>query len=247
LAPLKQLLFEVFNAREYEAYPIEGDDGVSGVVVALQAIDDSGAKRLFEAMVEVLKVAHSNAALKKTLHSQSVRDALTGLLNKKAFDQKLHEEISRARRIEMPVSLISIGIDHFTEFADNNGQALADIVLKMIASLMKRTSRSIDIVARTGPAEFAVLLPHTTQTGAAVKAEKLRRLVEITKFPQRETQPGGRVTVSVGVSEYPSLSADAEGLVQSSDSAFFQVRTVTNKVCLAAPPPGLRPDFETGS
>lgn len=247
IASFKQLLFEVFNSREFEAYAIDGDDGVGGVVVALQPIDDPGAKRLFEAMIEVLKVSFANSNLKKTLHTQSVRDSLTGLLNKKAFDQKLHEEISRARRIEMPVSLVAIGIDHFTEFTENNGQALGDIVIKMIASLLKRTSRTIDILARTGPAEFAVLLPHTGQNGAAVKAEKLRRLVEITKFPQRETQPGGRLTVSVGVSEYPSLSADAEGLVQSSDSAFFQVRTLTNKVCLAAPPPGLKPDFEAGT
>ncbi|MEQ1879264.1 MAG: GGDEF domain-containing protein, partial [Bdellovibrionia bacterium] len=111
----------------------------------------------------------------------------------------------------------------------------------------KRTSRIVDIAGRIGPAEFAVILPHTDKKGAAIKAEKLRKLVELTRFPQRETQPGQKFTVSIGVSEYPSLCHDGEALMQSADSAYFQVKNTTNQVCLAAAPHAFKPDFETGT
>ena len=247
LPSLKTLLFELFNSRNFETYSIETEEGVAGVIVTLQALEDVSSRRLFETLVRVFQIQYANVCLKKLLHGQAIRDQVTGLHNKKYFELKLHEEISRARRIESPVSLVSVGIDHFGEFVENNGQALGDIILKTCASLIKRTSRTIDVLARVGPSEFVMILPHTSKVGAATKAEKLRRLVELTKFPQRESQPGGRITVSIGVSEYPSLSQDAESLVQSSDSAFYQVQKISNKVCLAAAPEGMKPDFEARS
>lgn len=247
LPSLKLLMFEAFGARDFEAVALEGDDGVAGIVVALQKIEDAGQKRLFDTFVQLLRVHYANSMLRKSLHTQAIRDSLTGLHNRKSFEASLQEEVSRARRIELPVSLITVGVDHFGEFIENNGQALGDIVLKMIGSLLQRTSRTIDIVGRLGPSEFAVILPHTGKIGAATKAEKLRKLVELTRFPQRETQPGQKFTVSIGVSEYPSLCHDGDALLQTADSAYFQVKETTNKVCLAAPPHAFQPDFETGS
>ncbi|MEQ1879283.1 MAG: response regulator, partial [Bdellovibrionia bacterium] len=131
---LKLLLFEVFGARDFEAVTLEGDDGVAGIVIALQKIEEPGGKRLFETYIQLLRVHYVNSALRKSLHSQATRDALSGLLNRKSFEEKLLEEVSRARRIESPVSMITIGLDHFGEFVENNGSALGDIVLKMAAS-----------------------------------------------------------------------------------------------------------------
>ncbi len=91
-----------------------------------------------------------------------------------------------------------------------------------------------------------MLLPHTDKYGAAIKAEKFRRLVEKTEFlPEHLEQSELSVRVSIGVSEYPSICMDAETLWNAADSAYFQVKRVGNKVCLSAAPKNLEPDFVT--
>jgi diguanylate cyclase (GGDEF)-like protein len=112
------------------------------------------------------------------------------------------------------------------------------MLVKNLFGLLSKTSRMTDVIGRQGDAEAGVLLPHTGKLGAAIKAEKFRRLVE-----RSELIPGVAARVSVGVSEYPSLCMDAETLWSTADSAHFQVKRVGNKVCLAATPKGLEPDF----
>src|SRR5690606_5999552 len=119
-----------------------------------------------------------------------------------------------------------------------------DLLLKAISKLMQKTSRTSDIVARLGGEEFSIILPHTDLMGAAVKAEKLRQAVESTKFPFGETQPMGFISISIGVSEYPSISRDAEGLIKAADDALYKVKeTSRNRVCVAQAIEGFEPDF----
>jgi diguanylate cyclase (GGDEF)-like protein len=175
----------------------------------------------------------------------AIRDPLTGLYNRRYFNDKLDEEISRSRRTKMPVSLIYMDIDHFKKYNDQNGHPMGDQLLKMFATILAKTSRKNDIVARIGGEEFVMILPHTDARGAAIKAEKLRRTIESTKFPFAEKQPLGCVSSSIGVSEYPSIAGDAEALVKAADDALYQIKSTTrNRVGLAAPAPGFKPDFE---
>jgi diguanylate cyclase (GGDEF)-like protein len=166
------------------------------------------------------------------------------LYNRRYFNEKLDEEISRSRRTKMPVSLVYMDIDHFKKYNDQNGHPMGDQLLKMFSTILAKTSRKNDIVSRIGGEEFVIILPHTDAQGAAIKAEKLRRTIESTKFPFAEKQPMGFVSSSIGVSEYPTLAGDPESLVKAADDALYKIKSTTrNRVGLAEAPPGFKPDF----
>ena len=124
------------------------------------------------------------------------------------------------------------------------GSRQADSVLKMVAMILKKTARVSDIVARSGSDEVVLLLPHTNHQGAMIKAERIRRMIESTRFPILQGLQTEPLTISCGVSEYPSFCNDAESLVRSADEALMQVkRSGGNKICLTKPSPGFQMDF----
>ncbi|MEC9284036.1 MAG: GGDEF domain-containing protein, partial [Bdellovibrionota bacterium] len=179
------------------------------------------------------------------IHDMAIKDPLTTLYNRRFFNERIEEEINRSRRTRFPLSCIYLDIDHFKKYNDQNGHQSGDVLLKQISALMKKSSRKTDIVARLGGEEFCILLPHTDAEGAAIKAEKLRRLVESTNFANREKQPMGFVSISVGVSEYPSHAHDADGLVKAADDALYNVKESTrNRVALANVGEAFKRDFE---
>jgi diguanylate cyclase (GGDEF)-like protein len=241
---LKTFLKEVFSAEDYTAFTHTTEGEALGLFVALtkkpQDIWNLHSRALV--LKRIFDVTYKKNLTLKEKHALDITDSLTGLFNRRYFTQKLEDEISRARRILMPLSLITLDVDSFHGINERVGFQQADAILKAIGAILKRTTRVNDVIARTGPDEFTLLLPHTGQTGAAIKAERLRRLVESTRFPLLG-QGAGQVTVSVGVSEYPSLCGDAEGLVRSADEALAQVRDVQNKVCLASAPQDFKMDF----
>lgn len=241
---LKRFVKEVFAADDFTAFTHTTEGEALGLFVALTKTSHDifnlnsralGLKRIFD-------LAYKKNVTLKEKHALDVTDALTGVLNRRHFTQKLEDEISRSRRILMPLSLITIDIDVFHTINERVGFQQADAILKAIGAILKKTTRVNDLIARTGPDEFSILLPHTGYAGASIKAERLRRLIESTKFPLLG-QGSGQVTVSAGVSEYPSLSNDGESLVRSSDEALSQVREQTNKVCLASAPENFKMDF----
>jgi diguanylate cyclase (GGDEF)-like protein len=243
LKPLSDLMSQVFSQTKFLAIPMILENEVTGILVT-QEIEDLSLRRVFDSFVQVLSVSYYNAVMRKRMHEMAIKDPLTGLYNRRFYNQKLEEEISRSRRTRYPVSLIYMDIDHFKKYNDNNGHQNGDLLLKAISKLMQKTSRTSDIVARLGGEEFSIILPHTDLMGAAVKAEKLRKAVETTKFPFGELQPMGFISISIGVSEYPTISRDAEGLVKAADDALYKVKeTSRNRVCVAQAPDGFEPDF----
>jgi diguanylate cyclase (GGDEF)-like protein len=244
-AALKRFLKEVFSADEYTAFTHTTEGEALGLFVVLtkqsRSIWDLNSRAL--ALKRIFDLAYKKNVIMKEKHALDVSDSLTGVLNRRAFTQKLEDEVSRSRRILMPLSIITLDLDGFHRINERVGFQQADAILKAVATILKKTTRANDVIARTGPDEFTVLLPHTGYTGAAVKAERLRRLIESTKFPLlgAESDDGG-VTVSAGVSEYPSLSQDAETLVRSADEALSQVANA-NKVCLATVSQDFKMDF----
>ncbi|MCB0349166.1 MAG: GGDEF domain-containing protein, partial [Bdellovibrionales bacterium] len=243
LQPLTDLMSEVFSQTKYLALPLILENEVAGVVVT-QDIEDISARRVYDSFMQVLSVSYHNAVMRKRMHEMAIKDPLTGLYNRRYYNQKLEEEISRSRRTRYPVSLIYLDIDHFKKYNDNNGHQNGDLLLKSISKLMQKTSRTNDIVARLGGEEFSIILPHTDLMGAAVKAEKLRKIIESTKFPFGELQPMGFISISIGVSEYPTICRDAESMIKAADDALYKVKeTSRNKVCVAQAPDGFTPDF----
>jgi len=115
-------------------------------------------------------------------------------------------------------------------------------VLRTLAKVIERHSRVNDLVAKFTSSEFAILLPDTDLAGAAVKGERLRRMIEAGDF-SRVLQFTPQLTISVGASEYPSICRDIDEMFETADEALMQVKAKTNRVCLASPPNSFTPDF----
>jgi diguanylate cyclase (GGDEF)-like protein len=142
------------------------------------------------------------------LERQSREDALTGLANRRQFDDRMASEIERAQRYSKPLCLALIDIDHFKRINDSGGHALGDAVLVRIAGLMAEHFRASDLVARVGGEEFAVVFPETALPGALAAVEQLRMRLAASVFDEIAT--GEAVTMSAGVSErLPGEGRDA--------------------------------------
>ncbi|MCC6278038.1 MAG: diguanylate cyclase [Oligoflexia bacterium] len=245
MQPLTDLMKEVFKIQVHFALPFMNEGQPAGVVVAFNgALGDEG-RRLLESFVQITQVSFDNAMMAKRIHEMAIKDPLTSLYNRRFFNEKLGEEIARSRRTHYPLSLIYLDIDHFKKYNDTNGHPMGDVIIKSVAQILQKTSRKTDIVARLGGEEFAILCPHTAAAGAAIKAEKVRLTVESTKFPHGEKQPMGKVTVSLGVSEYPTFVSDDQALVRSADDALYKVKQGgRNRVAMAEAPQGFKPEFE---
>jgi len=240
---LKELMAEIFKCPEFAAIPLRADSKVVGVFVIF-----SRAKKFEESITKIVNLgslAYHKVLLMNKVHDLAARDSLTGLFNRPHFNEKLEEELNRARRTHYPLSLIHIAIDNFKKYNDTHGDTMGNIIIKSVAQIISKTSRKTDFPVRFGAAEFAILCPATAGVGAAIKAEKIRLTVENTKFPHSETQPLGKITISAGVTEYPTIVSDGITMVRSADDALFKVKEGgRNRVCLAEAPANFKPDFE---
>lgn len=180
-------------------------------------------KREFDAM---LRAYHS-------ARHRAITDGLTGLFNHAYFLEKLTREAEVAERSGHPLSIILLDVDRFKHFNDTNGHEAGNELLKDLSRLMERSFRRSDILARYGGEEFVVLLPNTPKSQAAVLAERLRRRVTEYPFTGRESQPGRRLTVSLGVAALPSDTSDPKQLLELADRALYRAKeNGRNRVCV---------------
>jgi diguanylate cyclase (GGDEF)-like protein len=169
--------------------------------------------------------AHLGSAI-ETLHRISTQDGLTGLSNRRHFDDTLVLEWRRAMRNGMPLSLLLLDVDFFKVFNDEQGHQAGDDVLREVSNVLRETvQRAADIVARYGGEEFVVLLPETDADHAQVIAETLRRGIEQL----------GTVTASLGVAtQVPSREGSAHELVRKADEALYQAKKLgRNRVVIS--------------
>jgi diguanylate cyclase (GGDEF)-like protein len=193
------------------------------------------------AMLRIKKLQDELRATQQKLAEQSITDALTGLRNRRFFDERLHEEFGRAQRYADPVSLIMLDIDHFKKVNDKYGHQVGDVVLRESAGLLKASLRDPDIPARYGGEEFAVILPKTHVQGALAVAERVWRAIGTKVFrhslgegPSASPPVELRVTVSLGVAFFPSKDiTTADLLVKFADEALYQAKhSGRNSICL---------------
>ena len=150
------------------------------------------------------------------------RDELTGLYNYRYFREAFEMELSRCRRHRRVLSLLFADLDCFKQFNDRQGHLAGDALLATLGQLIMSMSRKSTIVARYGGEEFVLLAPDTDRQGALLYAEKLRSAVESYPFEGRETQPGGRVTMGLGVATYPDHGTDVNSLIKYADDALYR-------------------------
>jgi diguanylate cyclase (GGDEF)-like protein/PAS domain S-box-containing protein len=149
------------------------------------------------------------------LEALATTDGLTGLKNRRTFDQRLEEEFARARRYDAPLSLLLLDVDKFKQYNDSFGHPAGDEVLKGVAKILADGVRGTDIAARYGGEEFALILTGTEAPGAMILAERLREKIEGREWPNRE------VTASIGVCTFrPEMRARAE-MTAGADAALY--------------------------
>ncbi len=166
--------------------------------------------------------ANQLKVINEELRVLSLRDSLTGLFNRRYFEEQLEIELSRAVRHQRPFSLFILDIDYFKKVNDSYGHRAGDIVLQKISKLFLKTVRINDMVARYGGEEFAIIAPETDVKGAAVLAERIRTSVEQTEL--RADSVKVNVTISIGVAAYqPSKKATTKTeILDSADSALYE-------------------------
>lgn len=172
--------------------------------------------------------------LERSLRHEQLRarlDPLTGIANRSAFDERLHEEIHRFRRFGTPVSVLVWDIDHFKRINDSYGHRAGDRVLLEVAKCFAARLRTTDVLARFGGEEFVMLLIGTRLPEATQKAEALREAVESLRFHFRGTPV--RVTISCGVTELRD-GDDANQVFDRADAALYRAKHGGRNVCVAA-------------
>jgi diguanylate cyclase (GGDEF)-like protein len=240
---VRALAKEVFGAEDYFALPIEALNEVQGIAVFLRPDPSPGLSQMVHEWTTLLGRALSLQESEKRLHVMAIKDPATNLLNRANFLLKMRDEISRARRTNLPVSLALITLDQYGKIVSEVGQEEAQTVLKMAARIFEKHSRVNDVIGRTSADEFGIILAHTHKQGAMIKAERLRKIIESADF-SRVVKSFPNITISLGLAEYPSMAHDAEELIQTAEEALFQVRKLGNKTCVAKPPENFVADFE---
>ena len=151
-------------------------------------------------------------------------DGLTELYNHRYFCDSLAEKVKNGDRNSKPVSMIFIDIDYFKQYNDTHGHQKGDYVLRKIGEIIKSNIGEEDIAARYGGEEFSIILPGVNEEEAIQVAENLRKKIECTRFYGEESQPKGKVTVSIGVSVYPYKARNDIELIKSADDALYRAK-----------------------
>lgn len=222
-----KLMLEAINRAEIYRYITKPWDNDALLVHVRQAAERFRLVKDNQALVHNLE--HLVEARTKELRAVNERlsflartDSLTKVYNRRAFFEKFSEELERSARYSRPLVVVMLDVDHFKAFNDMEGHICGDEALKRIAQILTTNKRKSDAVARYGGEEFIMMMPETTKQNAVDMCERLRLAVEETRFQGREE--GAFLTVSLGVSEYPTQGESMEQLIEAADQALYQAK-----------------------
>ncbi len=224
-----------FESHNIKFLPLIIKNELEGVLISTQDISADVAEDF-----SLMSLVYSLLAYESQPRHLDIEDSLTGFYNKVFYQRLLEREIERARRDYLPLSIIKIGIDKFSELEISHGRSFADEILKKVSNVIKLTSRIPDYLCRTSENEFTVVLIDCNRKGAAIRAERLRS--ELNK--ESYSKNGIAITVSQGISEYPSLSHAVEDLNESAQKSLQFISTKGgDKICIYKPNPNHKPEF----
>ena len=178
-----------------------------------------------------IEMAITIEGLFEEVKAQAVTDGLTGLYNRRYFEEYLKKEVTRALRQQQAFSIVGLDLDHLKQINDKYGHAYGDLAIKTVANVLKKNARSIDTAARMGGEEFNVILPGVDSKGAMIAAERIRKALE-----SEQLDTIGHVTASIGVATFLEHSDNIEDILELTDQAMYQSkRNGRNQVTLAKP------------
>lgn len=180
----------------------------------------------------------------ETIRTESLTDQLTGLSNRKRFDQVLEMEMVESEGSGEPLCLMLLDIDHFKSFNDTYGHQTGDQVLRLVAHTMKTNVKGRDLAARYGGEEFAIILPKTTLKAAVVVAEQIRKAIRSKELVKKSTGDSlGYITVSIGAATYKA-GEPAEKLIQRSDACLYAAKHAGRDQVKCETDPGINLDIK---
>ncbi len=183
----------------------------------------------------------ANIRLREALRTQSVRDALTGLYNRRYLEEALEREVRRAGRASQSLGILMLDLDHFKRFNDTYGHDAGDTVLRETATFLLKQVRAEDFVCRFGGEEFVVILPTADEENARTRGEKFRaKMRDLTIMHQGKSL--GMITFSIGVAAFPQHGMSPKDLMAAADAALYEAKRGGRDQVVVARPAETTPD-----
>jgi diguanylate cyclase (GGDEF)-like protein len=180
-------------------------------------------RRLAVTLAEHVALAIANLKLRETLRRQSIRDQLTGLLNRRYMEESLDRELMRASRSQSPLGLVLLDVDRLKQVNDTFGHEAGDRLLQTVSRFLQRRTRADDVLCRLGGDEFVIVMPGASLTIARDRAEQLLtefRRVAIDFSSQGEAAP----SLSMGLTVFPEHAQTGAGLLRAADLALYRAK-----------------------
>jgi diguanylate cyclase (GGDEF)-like protein/PAS domain S-box-containing protein len=197
-------------------------------------VESDSAEQVAVSVAEHLALALANLRLRESLRTQSIRDPLTGLFNRRYMEESLDREFRRAERRGAPVGVIMLDIDRFTNFNNTFGHQAGDTLLHALGELLRTRVRAEDIACRYGGEEFVLIMPEASLEITAERAEVLRKEARELRV-QQHGQSLGAVTISFGVAAFPQHGPSAEAVIRAADLALYRAKSEgRDRVAVAA-------------
>lgn len=238
------------SSDELIPLPLRAGGQAFGVLALYRSLEKPLGKDQVQALFAAanhLALALKNATLFTLVKSRADHDGLTRIHNRRAFDERLVEELRRHQRYHQPMALLMLDIDHFKDINDTFGHLAGDRVLQEVGKILAETVRGTDFTARYGGEEFTVILPQTNEEQARILAERLRSLIAETRFTHNGQTFA--ITVSIGVASLqPGSLIKRRALMEKADQALYQAKNMgRNQVCASAGPTSVERLRKVGS
>ena len=228
-----------WEVEAIKVLPLAIKNEIEGVLLTPQDISPEVAEDF-----SLMSLVYSLISIESQPKQFDVEDSLTGFFNEHFYKRILEKEADRSKRTFLPVSVVKVAIDSFKEIEVSQGRGFCDEIIKRIAEVIKKTSRLPDYVCRTSDNEFSIILTNCNRKGAALRAERLRQSLKIESF----SKSGIVVSVSQGISEYPSLTKSAQELDETARRTLeFILTKGGDKICIYKAPVDHKPDFQVNT
>ena len=172
-----------------------------------------------------ISVAIERAIAYERIKELTIKDDLTGVYNRRKFDQDLREELNKSIRYVRNLSLLMLDIDYFKKYNDFHGHQMGDAILRKLGMVFNRSMRSTDKAYRYGGEEFAIICTETDRDSAIICAERLRKVISDEKFEgEEDIRPDGNLTVSIGISNFPFDATKLDQFIKHADNALYRAK-----------------------